>query len=251
MRSAIAGLMASRSSRTLEIMLRATPKWAATSLAGRFKSGWSQAEAAQEHLTSRLACPAGIVIVPLGLPDQLEAMAHVKVIGPTALQGPNPNRLLLRIGLLEDLPKHLATDTHALVFRRDVEVIEREFVLARTNNDKADDLAILLDDPRVDGAEGGKKALLRPNGVESPGRFQARAHSLDTKLGEFVCLGGCRWTQEQARACSGCQEGAGHQAGMVQCARRQAAAAVSLTPRALQTFWMVSKRGWASGRSAL
>ena len=32
---------------------------------------------------------------------------------------------------------------------------------------------------------------------------------------------------------------------------RQAEIAVSLMPRALQTFWIVSKRGWASGRRAL
>ena len=32
---------------------------------------------------------------------------------------------------------------------------------------------------------------------------------------------------------------------------RQVAVAVNLTPSALHTFWMVSKRGWASGRRAL
>ena len=145
------------------------------------------------------AGPAYVVVVPLTLLHQLEAVAHVELVGTTPLQGTHANHLAPRVGTLEDELEGCTTQPLRLEGGREVEVIEQELVVALAEDEHARHLAIVLDDECVCGTEGRQEAIAGASRVEPADSLKAGPHRRHPDVRERSGLAFKRCAKAHAR----------------------------------------------------
>jgi hypothetical protein len=135
------------------------------------------------HLTVNRRRP-NVVVVPLGLFDQLKTVPCIKAIRFAPPQRANPDGHPLRICIGEHGCKNGGAESLALMRGMNIEVVKEKMVTLMAHHHEADPMP--LDDQMPGGRrrEVGEKAVSRTLRVEAAYPLEAWAHRKDTERGK-------------------------------------------------------------------